>query len=198
MTADFEVLGAGHHSLEPASDPAVASGQVAAAEVPADQEGTRSRLLDLIDHHDRAADRTCRPGHLTGSGLVVDPSRAAALLMLHRKLGRWFQPGGHADGNTNLAAVALREATEETGIGGLVVLAPAFDLDVHRVEPPDEDAHLHFDVRHLVLAPQGAVERPNHESRALRWIAADQLDDLDPAVDPSTRRLVIRGLELLG
>ncbi|MBX3283861.1 MAG: NUDIX domain-containing protein [Actinobacteria bacterium] len=118
--------------------------------------------------------------------------------MLHRKLERWFQPGGHADGDANLAAVALREATEETGIARLRVVLPAIDLDVHRVEPPGEDPHLHLDLRFLVVAPQGAEEAGNHESLALRWVDEAGLDGLSPPVDDSTRRLVRRGLAVAG
>ena len=174
----------------------LATAQIAAAIIDPAEEANRGRLLELVDTDELAADRRNRPGHLTGSGLVVDRSRSAALLMLHAKLGRWFQPGGHADGNTNLAAVALQEATEETGIGGLAVVAPAIDVDVHRVEPPGEDAHRHFDLRFLILAPDGAVEHANHESRALRWVTPAQIHRLHPPVDDSTRRLVTRGLRL--
>ena len=87
-------------------------------------------------------------------------------------------PGGHADGDADLAHVAWREATEETGIEGLVVVVPAVHLDVHEVRPPSEDPHLHLDVRHLVLAPPGAVVAGNHESEALRWVQPDELPEL--------------------
>jgi len=158
----------------------------------------RATVLDFVAAHPGAAHRACAEGHLTGSALVVNANGDRTLLMLHAKLGRWFQPGGHADGDTNLAAVAHREATEETGMDGLMVALPAIDVDVHRVEPPGEAPHLHLDVRFLVIAPPGAVESANEESRALRWISAAELDELVPAVDDSTRRLVARGLALAG
>ena len=115
--------------------------------------------------------------------------------MLHRKLGRWFQPGGHADGDANLANVAFREASEETGIEDLAVVVPAIDVDVHEVDLPD-GIHLHLDVRYLVLAPPDAVAPGNHESLRLAWVDRAGLEQLSPAIDPSTRRLVHRGLDL--
>lgn len=168
------------------SEPVVAAGP--------GPEAHRQQILEFVAAHPDAAHRTCAEGHLTGSALVVDAEATRTLLLLHRKLGRWFQPGGHADGDTNLAGVALREATEETGIEGLVVLLDPIDVDVHRVEPPGEPAHLHLDVRFLVLAPPDAVEVGNEESLGLRWVAPADLDGLDPPADPGTRRLVEVGL----
>jgi 8-oxo-dGTP pyrophosphatase MutT (NUDIX family) len=193
----FELLPIGADRLAPSADLAVAAEQLQAA-VLIDEEVTdhRDRVLAfLADHHD-AAHRSSVTGHLTGSGLVVDAAGARTLLMLHRKLGRWFQPGGHADGDTNLAAVALREATEETGIGGLRVAVPAIDVDVHRVAIPGEAAHLHLDTRFLVVAPPGAREQANEESLDLRWVDLAEVATLTPPVDPSTRRLVAGGLEV--
>jgi 8-oxo-dGTP pyrophosphatase MutT (NUDIX family) len=154
----------------------------------------RQRICDLIDSRPRPLHRDERPGHLTGSALVVDHEARLTLMMLHAKLGIWVQPGGHADGDANLAAVALREATEETGIADLRVWPRAIDLDVHLVDPPGEDRHEHHDVRFLVLAPPGAIEVRNHESRELRWVAEDELMGL--GVDEGVRRLARRGLAL--
>jgi 8-oxo-dGTP pyrophosphatase MutT (NUDIX family) len=119
-------------------------------------------------------ERACADGHLTGSAMVVDPGSGRFLLMLHAKLGRWFQPGGHADGDGNLPGVAWREATEETGLDGLQVAVPAVDLDIHEVGPP-HGQHLHLDVRYLVVAPPGAVPVGNHESLDLRRATYDEL-----------------------
>ena len=154
----------------------------------------KARIYNLLDTRPRPLDRDERPGHLTGSALVVDHQARRTLVMLHAKLGIWVQPGGHADGNANLAAVALREATEETGIDGLRVWSRAIDLDIHVVDPPGEDSHEHHDVRFLVVAPPGAVEIPNHESREQRWVTEDQLSIL--GVDPGLARLARRGFAL--
>ena len=153
----------------------------------------RATMLDLLDRCPDLADRDCRPGHLTGSALVVDDSSEHTLVMFHRKLQRWLQPGGHADGDTNLVAVALREASEETGIDGLCVDPVPLDLDVHRVAPPAEDAHLHLDVRFLVVAPPGAITRGNDESEALRWVTELELAGL--GADPGLLRLARAGFK---
>ena len=157
----------------------------------AGDEATRARILAFIDANPDALLRSCVPGHLTGSAAVVDPLRERALLVLHRKLGRWLQPGGHADGDGDLSRVALREASEETGLAGLAVVAPAIDVDVHEIPPiGSEPAHLHLDVRFLVLAAAGAVPVANHESLAIRWITRDELGDPALALDTSTQRLL--------
>ena len=185
----------GDHALAPSTDLAIALGQIEAA-LPGDpsHEAHRTRMREFLAAQPDALDRTCEAGHLTGSAMVLDPATGRFLLVLHAKLGAWFQPGGHADGDATLPGVAWREATEETGIVGLTVAIPAIDLDIHQVAPP-HGPHLHLDVRYLALAPPGAVPVRNHESLDLRWATLDELDDL--GVDPGTKRMARSALAAL-
>ncbi|MEZ5180701.1 MAG: NUDIX hydrolase [Acidimicrobiales bacterium] len=192
----FEVLDEHDPRLGRDEDLALALALLRAAALDEPGRAHRDQVVAYVEAHADAAWRASVDAHLTGSALVVDAAGERTLLMLHRKLGRWFQPGGHADGDANLAAVAHREACEETGLVGLRVVVPAVDVDVHRVEPPGEAPHLHLDVRYVVLAPAGASEEANEESLALRWVRPAELDGLDPPVDDSTRRFVRRGLEV--
>lgn len=159
-----------------------------------DQSEALQAMRLLLAQRPAPLDRRERPGHFTASALVVNASRDRVLLLRHAKLRIWVQPGGHADGNANLMAVAMSEAAEETGIAGLRIWGAAIDLDVHRVDPPSEDSHLHYDVRFLVLAPAAAVVDANHESTAHRWAAPSDLATL--GVDPGLHRLAETGLAL--
>jgi 8-oxo-dGTP pyrophosphatase MutT (NUDIX family) len=133
-------------------------------------------------------------GHFTGSAWLVSADGERALLLHHRKLDRWLQPGGHADGDRDLAAVALREATEETGLAGLRVEPAVFDLDRHRIPARGaEPEHWHYDVRYVVRAGADETFVANAESHAMAWRRVVDIAD-DGAVDASVRRLAGRWL----
>jgi 8-oxo-dGTP pyrophosphatase MutT (NUDIX family) len=165
---------------------------------PADEEERRDRerILGFVQRHGQPFDRRIAEGHLTGSALTVSSDGREVLLLHHRKLGRWLQPGGHGDpGETSGEQVALREAFEETGIAGLRLHPEAprpLDVDVHRIPArADEPAHQHLDLRYLVVAPAGARTTPRlEELHQVRWVAWDEVDALGP--DHGLRRALAK------
>jgi 8-oxo-dGTP pyrophosphatase MutT (NUDIX family) len=133
-------------------------------------------------------------GHFTASAFVVDRSGTRTLLTHHRKLGLWLQPGGHADGECDLTAVALQEAREETGLPGLRLEPGLFDLDRHWIpEHKGVPGHWHYDVRYVVRAGEVEAFVVSEESHDLAWrdIAALAADD---NADASLRRMARKWL----
>lgn len=116
-----------------------------------------------------------RPDHLTASAVVLSPDRRQVLLVLHKKVGLWLQPGGHAEAaDRSLAQAALREAREETGAPELVLVSDRpVHLDRHRAPC---GARWHLDVRFLLTAPAGRVE-VSDESSDVRWWPVDALPE---------------------
>ena len=128
-------------------------------------------------------------GHFTASSWLVSRDGARTLLTHHRKLGLWLQPGGHADGDRDLARVALREAQEETGLPGLALEPPVFDLDRHWIpEHKGVPAHWHYDVRYVVRAGEDERFVVSAESHALAGRDIAEVE-ADPAMDASLRRM---------
>lgn len=117
------------------------------------------------------------PGHFTASAFVLSPDATRLLLVLHGKLERWLQPGGHVDAaDASVLDAALRELGEETGIEDVEVIASPFDLDVHSIPPfGDAPAHEHFDVRFLLRAHSEAC-RAGSDARGARWFGLDAVD----------------------
>ena len=133
-------------------------------------------------------------GHFTASAWLVAGDRRRVLLTHHRKLERWLQLGGHADGDRDLARAALKEAEEESGLHGLTLVPGLFDLDrhwipVHKGVP----AHWHYDVRYVVRAGEDETFVVSDESHALAWRDIAALVD-DTGADPSLRRMARKWL----
>ncbi len=153
------------------------------------QERLKPLFTGFIVQHPDCCERHCLPGHLTGSAWLVSNDGRRAALMHHRKLGRWLQPGGHADGDADLAAVAKREAEEETGLTDLLLNPEIFDLDRHEIPARGlESGHWHYDFRFVLCANGSEVFIQNAESLALAWVdIAELATRMD--VDESIRRM---------
>jgi 8-oxo-dGTP pyrophosphatase MutT (NUDIX family) len=155
------------------------------------------RMVELLDSCMNCFDRDAFPAHFTGSALVVSADGARCLLHHHRKLDCWLQFGGHCDGEEDVLSVAQREAYEESGIDGLVVASRRpLDLDIHEIPPfGTEPAHLHYDIRYVLIAPDHAEIRTSLESKELRWFTPEQTKQV--SLDSGLRRLLEKWQALL-
>lgn len=158
------------------------------------QDALKEAYLGFLAAREDACQRSCAPGHLTASALVLDATAEHALLTLHPRVGRWLQLGGHCEPeDDSLAAAALREATEESGMRGLRLEPTPIHLDVHPITCSLGVPTRHFDVRFLVRAPVGAQPVRSAESVDLQWWPLDSLpdnvDDLQPLIESALARL---------
>lgn len=165
------------------------------------------RICRLVESHANCFDRTCRPGHITAAAWIVSTDRRRALLTHHRKLNRWLQLGGHADGHWHVEEVALREAREESGLTQLDfvpvdgVVMP-FDIDVHDIPARHdtagqltEDAHEHHDIRFLLVARTEDEIHVSDESHDLAWCTPDEIRERTN--EESILRMLNKALDLL-
>ncbi|QDU54506.1 NUDIX hydrolase [Aeoliella mucimassa] len=166
-----------------------------------------ARITALVEQHTDCFERTCKPGHITGSAWVVSSDHQQAALVHHRKLGKWLQPGGHADGDGDVVQVAWREATEETGLTDITLyqlegtLVP-LDVDVHEIPARYdqqgqliEEAHEHHDIRFLFIAGANQTLVTSEESHAVEWF--DQQELRDRIEEESVLRLIEKAAEWL-
>jgi 8-oxo-dGTP pyrophosphatase MutT (NUDIX family) len=158
-----------------------------AARFPVDAREELSQRLFLahFDALDDPFSEHADPVHVTASAVVASeagsPTRLGdghVVLVRHKRLGLWLQPGGHIEPGEMAWEAAVRESTEETG---LIVRHPATGpvlchVDVH----PGPKGHTHLDLRYLLVAPQDPPAPAEGESPDVRWCAwADAVELAD-------------------
>lgn len=160
-----------------------------------DQDQLRRAYLDHLQARPDGWARSCAGAHLTASTLICAPDADQVLLVLHRKVGRWLQAGGHIEpGDASLTDAALREATEESGLPGLTLDPEPLLLSRHPVPFCGPGGSDHLDVQFLATVdglPEPAV---SEESAAVRWFEACEI----PTEDASVTALVAAARARLG
>lgn len=152
----------------------------------------RSRSIDFVRQHEDCFYRELWPAHVTGSSWVVNQQRSHVLMLHHKKHDQWFQPGGHADGQADILAVALRETSEETGLdpSSIRLLSnTVFDIDIHAIPAMHgEPAHEHIDIRFLVEIDSALHLPGSDESHQVIWVPLQKVSTYNN--NRSTYRMV--------
>lgn len=156
----------------------------------------KQEIMSFVTANPSCFERSLEEGHITASSWLLNKDGSKALLMHHAKLNKWFQLGGHCDGDSDVLGVAIKEAQEESGI---LTIAPVhsqiFDIDVHLIPANSrEKAHYHYDIRFLlhVVSDQEFVK--NSESKDLRWISKQS--SALPTDNPSVVRMFNKWMSL--
>lgn len=140
-----------------------------------------TKITAFVQQNPDCFERSLLIGHVTASAWIVDLSHTYTLLTHHRKLDKWFQTGGHCDGDSDVLQVALREAEEESGLSGFqVVISNIFDIDIHEIpERKGIPTHLHYDVRFLLEADMTKSLAISSESNDLVWVKLTEVSTLN-------------------
>jgi 8-oxo-dGTP pyrophosphatase MutT (NUDIX family) len=147
---------------------------------PGTEEEMWRETINFVQENPDCFERSLLKGHITASGWVLSADKSAVLLMHHSKLDKWFQPGGHCDGDPDVEEVARKEVFEETGVQDLKLLkAGIYDVDIHLIpERKEIPAHYHYDIRFVFAAGSDQSITMNSESRDVKWIPLTEVKNL--------------------
>jgi 8-oxo-dGTP pyrophosphatase MutT (NUDIX family) len=145
------------------------------------EQKMRNETIDFVYKNEGCFTRELLVGHITGSAWIVDKTHQNVLLIHHKKLNQWFQPGGHCDGDSDVLNVAMKEANEETGLLDIKLLSKQiYDIDIHIIpQRKDVPAHYHYDVRFIFEADENQELIISEESNDLAWIPIEKMAEFN-------------------
>jgi 8-oxo-dGTP pyrophosphatase MutT (NUDIX family) len=145
------------------------------------EQKMRNETIDFVHKNEGCFTRELLVGHITGSAWIVDKTHQNVLLIHHKKLNQWFQPGGHCDGDSDVLNVAMKEANEETGLLDIKLLSKQiYDIDIHIIpQRKDVPAHYHYDVRFIFEADENQELIISEESNDLAWIPIEKMAEFN-------------------
>ena len=149
----------------------------------------KALILDYLDKNANAFSREDPIAHMTASAWIVNPERTKTLMVYHRIYDSWSWTGGHADGETDLLAVALREAREETGlrhvrpVDGRIFSLEVLTVDGHEKRGAYVPSHLHLNLTYLLEADEDEALFPcEEENKGVAWFTLSEA--LDASSEP--------------
>lgn len=162
----------------------------------ADEIKFKSEVISFVEQNKDCFDSSLPAGHITGSAWLLNKSGGEALLTHHAKLDKWFQLGGHCDGDADVLKVAIREAQEESGIENIEpVSEQIFDIDIHFFPKKlENEGHYHYDIRFLLQVKSDEDFKISNESKELKWFGKDRAKL--PNSDRSVTRMVDKWINL--
>ena len=147
----------------------------------AQEQRDQALILDFLEKNGDAFLRSNLLAHMTASSWIVNPERTKTLMVYHNLYDSWSWTGGHADGETDLLSVALREAREETGIEHVRPLSPEiFSLEVLTVDGHEKrgeyvPSHLHMNVTYLLEAEESdTLHICREENSGVAWFTLEE------------------------
>lgn len=156
----------------------------------AEEEVNRAKHVLLFQKNASPFSRDSHPHHFTVSALVVDETYSYVLLIKHKKLGIWLQPGGHCEGEPSMREGALREVMEETGLKNISISKDIFDVAVYPYDKDNSNSHTDYDVMYLAVADKNqSLMLQEEEIADIRWVP---LEDL---LDYNHKKPFARGIE---
>ena len=153
-----------------------------------EEDEIKKNILKYMDKYSDVLTRNNDKCHFTSSGIVLNKERTKVLMVFHNIYNSWLVPGGHADGDSDLLHVALKEVEEETGQKATVLDKNIFQLSISPIEGHMKrgkyvEPHYHLDVLYLLEADDTIplVYRED-ESQGVKWATIDESLDEDITV----------------